>query len=194
LAIGDEVLTSVISQIVLSFFYLILTAYLNSVLPSDFGVPKAWYWPFLYIYQAITPHSTTKDEIEARENALAIEVIDGEDDDVREERKKIAQSGYPPSTPLIVNQVKKIHKPQSSNVAPKLAVKNLSFAVEERTVFGLLGPNGAGKSTLISIMTGLYPATSGEAVVAGFNIKTDRDSVYQNIGVCPQVNLNLENE
>jgi ABC-2 type transport system ATP-binding protein len=38
-------------------------------------------------------------------------------------------------------------------------------------MFGLLGPNGAGKTTLISILTGLYPPTKGNAWVAGFDIR-----------------------
>jgi ABC-type multidrug transport system ATPase subunit len=46
---------------------------------------------------------------------------------------------------------------------------------------------GAGKSTLISILTGLYEATSGSATLAGFNIKTETASVYKSIGICPQV-------
>lgn len=37
-------------------------------------------------------------------------------------------------------------------------------------MFGLLGPNGAGKTTLISILTGLYDATEGTALISGINI------------------------
>ena len=48
---------------------------------------------------------------------------------------------------------------------------------------------GAGKSTLISILTGLYEATSGSATLAGYNIKTDTANVYQSIGICPQVSF-----
>jgi ABC-type multidrug transport system ATPase subunit len=66
---------------------------------------------------------------------------------------------------------------------PKLAVRDVTLAVEEGITFGLLGPNGAGKSTLISILTGLYEATGGKATLAGFDIKTQSRQVYQNIGI-----------
>jgi ABC-2 type transport system ATP-binding protein len=66
------------------------------------------------------------------------------------------------------------------------AVDAISFAVEEGEVFGLLGPNGAGKSTLIRMMTTLIPPTSGTAVVAGIDIRSDPNGVRKAIGVIPQ--------
>lgn len=48
---------------------------------------------------------------------------------------------------------------------------------------------GAGKSTLISILTGLYPATSGKATLAGFDIVTETSGVYRSIGICPQFDI-----
>jgi ABC-2 type transport system ATP-binding protein len=66
------------------------------------------------------------------------------------------------------------------------AVKGVSFAVNEGEIFGLLGPNGAGKSTLIRMMTTLVPITSGRAMVAGFDVAKESDSVRRVIGVIPQ--------
>jgi ABC-2 type transport system ATP-binding protein len=66
------------------------------------------------------------------------------------------------------------------------AVKGVSFAVNDGEIFGLLGPNGAGKSTLIRMMTTLVPITSGRAMVAGFNVAKEPDSVRRVIGVIPQ--------
>ena len=64
-----------------------------------------------------------------------------------------------------------------------LALDNLSFTVEENTVFGFLGPNGAGKSTTMNIITGyaepaLLEDNSGIAVQferLGYFVK-DQDS------------------
>ena len=49
----------------------------------------------------------------------------------------------------------------------KLAVDNLTFAVEPGKVTGFLGPNGAGKSTTMRLILGLDNPTSGEAMVHG---------------------------
>jgi len=66
------------------------------------------------------------------------------------------------------------------------AVNGITFAVEEGEIFGLLGPNGAGKSTLIRMMTTLMAPTSGTAVINGYDIVKDADSVRRSIGVIPQ--------
>ncbi len=43
----------------------------------------------------------------------------------------------------------------------QVAVKDLSFALEEGTATALIGPNGAGKTTTLSMLAGLLRATSG---------------------------------
>lgn len=53
----------------------------------------------------------------------------------------------------------------------KIAVKNMSLKIKKGEMFGLLGPNGAGKTTLMSMLTGMYPPTRGNAWIAGFDIK-----------------------
>jgi ABC-2 type transport system ATP-binding protein len=46
-------------------------------------------------------------------------------------------------------------------------VDDVSFDLEPGTVTGFLGPNGAGKTTTMRMITGLVPASSGGALVAG---------------------------
>lgn len=48
-----------------------------------------------------------------------------------------------------------------------VAVKDLSFEVQEGEVYGLLGPNGSGKSTTLKMLLGLVTPTSGTAEVFG---------------------------
>jgi len=47
----------------------------------------------------------------------------------------------------------------------------MSLKIKKGEMFGLLGPNGAGKTTLMSMLTGMYPPTRGNAWIAGFDIK-----------------------
>ena len=63
------------------------------------------------------------------------------------------------------------------------AVKGISFDVYEGEIFGLLGPNGAGKSTTLEIMETLRKKTSGEVVVAGFDLDKEPGEIKKIIGV-----------
>ncbi|MFZ2649545.1 MAG: branched-chain amino acid ABC transporter ATP-binding protein/permease [Burkholderiaceae bacterium] len=47
------------------------------------------------------------------------------------------------------------------------ALDGVSLEVREGEIFGLLGPNGSGKSTFINLVSGHYPASSGEIVFDG---------------------------
>ena len=40
-----------------------------------------------------------------------------------------------------------------------------------------------------SILTGLFPPTSGTATINGHDIRTDMDVVRQELGLCPQHNV-----
>ncbi len=62
------------------------------------------------------------------------------------------------------------------------ALDGVSLSIPSGTVFGLLGPNGAGKTTLIKALTGISPITSGDATVAGFDVRTESLKVRARIG------------
>jgi ABC-2 type transport system ATP-binding protein len=66
------------------------------------------------------------------------------------------------------------------------AVDDISFNVENGEIFGFLGPNGAGKSTTMMILTTLLKPTSGQALVSGFDVKTNPKQVRQKIGYVQQ--------
>ncbi|MFX0140085.1 MAG: ABC transporter ATP-binding protein [Candidatus Hodarchaeota archaeon] len=55
-----------------------------------------------------------------------------------------------------------------------LAIKNLSFNIENNEIFGILGPNGAGKTTLIKLICGLLAPSSG-------SVKIDKKLVAKNL-------------
>jgi ABC-2 type transport system ATP-binding protein len=64
-----------------------------------------------------------------------------------------------------------------------MAVKGISFDVQEGEIFGLLGPNGAGKSTTLEIIETLRPKTSGEVMVDGLNLDKQPNEIKKIIGV-----------
>ncbi len=50
------------------------------------------------------------------------------------------------------------------------ALDGVGLDVREGEIMGLLGPNGSGKSTFINVVTGHYPASSGEILFEGRQI------------------------
>jgi ABC-2 type transport system ATP-binding protein len=67
-----------------------------------------------------------------------------------------------------------------------IAVNGISFNVKEGEIFGFLGANGAGKSTVIRMLCGIIEPTTGDALVGGFSIMKDPDSVKKMIGYMSQ--------
>lgn len=66
------------------------------------------------------------------------------------------------------------------------AVDDVSFRVESGEILGFLGPNGAGKTTTMRILTGYMPATTGKAVVAGFDVFDQPIEAKRRIGYLPE--------
>jgi ABC-2 type transport system ATP-binding protein len=63
------------------------------------------------------------------------------------------------------------------------AVDNISFEVEEGSIFALLGPNGAGKSTTINTLCTIFDKTSGTMTIDGKDVSHEKDAVRCVIGV-----------
>ena len=66
------------------------------------------------------------------------------------------------------------------------AVDHITLDTSRGEVFGFLGPNGAGKSTTIRILCGLLQPTSGSAMVAGYDVAREPETVRQQIGYMSQ--------
>lgn len=63
------------------------------------------------------------------------------------------------------------------------ALDKVSIEVPEGAFLSIFGPNGAGKTTLVRTLATLSRATSGTALVAGFDTKEEPDKVREHIGL-----------
>lgn len=79
-------------------------------------------------------------------------------------------------------QVEKLTK----NFGGYEALKEITFSVEKGEILGFLGPNGAGKTTTMRILTCFFPATSGKARIAGFDVFEEPHEVKRRIGYLPE--------
>ena len=66
------------------------------------------------------------------------------------------------------------------------AIDQISLDIDEGEIFGFLGPNGAGKSTTMMILTTLLKPTSGNALVQGYDVRSQGKNVRENIGFVQQ--------
>ncbi|HEX2926110.1 MAG TPA: ATP-binding cassette domain-containing protein [Ruminiclostridium sp.] len=63
------------------------------------------------------------------------------------------------------------------------AVDNISFNVEEGSIFAFLGPNGAGKSTTINTLCTIIDKTEGTLKINGNEISENKGRVRNDIGI-----------
>lgn len=63
------------------------------------------------------------------------------------------------------------------------AVNDISFEVEEGTIFAFLGPNGAGKSTTINTLCTIFEKSSGTLIIDGKDVASQKSEVRSSIGV-----------
>ena len=77
----------------------------------------------------------------------------------------------------IKNVVKKYGK--------KVALKDISFNVEDGEIFAFIGHNGAGKTTLIKSIVGIHDFDEGDILINGKSIKTDPLACKKEIAYVP---------
>ena len=82
-------------------------------------------------------------------------------------------------SPGLRGSVRALLHPETQTV---LAVKGITFTVDEGERVAFIGPNGAGKSTTIKILTGILHPTSGNASVLGLVPWKQRQQLAYQIG------------
>ena len=90
----------------------------------------------------------------------------------------------PTSGPMIqTSDLRRTFKSRKSEVE---AVRGVDLSVGAGEIFGFLGPNGAGKTTTLRMLATLLTPTSGEATVAGADLRREPQAVRERIGYVPQ--------
>jgi ABC-2 type transport system ATP-binding protein len=77
--------------------------------------------------------------------------------------------------------VKDIHKQYGETVA----LKKVTFSVDQAELFGLIGPDGAGKSSLMRILMSLYLPDSGTATMNALDVVADNKKIRLITGYMP---------
>ena len=167
--------------------YAILAWYLDEVWPTEFGVPRPFYFPFTADYwreacACCSTHSRVADS-ESREDhgdkddhaITGSDLVEPADSELRGK----AADGK-------VVKIRGLKKVFSTPDGDKVAVAGLDMTMYEGQIFVLLGHNGAGKTTTLSMLSGLLPPTEGDANIYGKSVRGELDAVRANMGVCPQ--------
>ena len=150
--------------------FALITLYMDKVAPGKFGVARPWYFPVMGL---VRNGSVTMEEVSTME--------------VDSDMFEMEPSG---EAGVRVSHLKK-EFPRWGQT-PVRAVRDVSFAAFPGEITALLGHNGAGKTTTMSVLTGLFSPTSGEAMVGGHSIRDGMDEVRQSLGLCPQHNMLFE--
>lgn len=81
----------------------------------------------------------------------------------------------------------------ANNISKAYAIKpvifKLSLHLSKCGVVGLLGANGTGKTTLIKMLSGVLKSDSGDIIINGFSINSQRISAQRQFGYLPESTL-----
>ncbi|XP_014259615.2 ATP-binding cassette sub-family A member 2-like [Cimex lectularius] len=170
--IGDTFNLLVIMVVMLldSVLYLLLTWYIENVFPGNYGMPKPW--NFLFTKSYWFPLASTSNSFQETTSDYTLKT-----NDMFEEEPNGLTKGV---------SLKNLCKTYKSG---KVALRNLSMNFYEDQITAFLGRNGAGKTTTISILTGLFPPTSGYASIYGLDVQTQMNLIRRSLGICPQYNV-----
>jgi len=84
-----------------------------------------------------------------------------------------------------MNDVTLTNIKRTYNKGEVVAVKDVSFQVEQGELFGLIGPDGAGKTSIFRMLTTLLLPDDGSASVNGFDVVKDYKEIRKRVGYMP---------
>lgn len=163
------------------FLYSLLTWYLDKVMPG-YGIPLPWYFPFqikFWFPSWYPPQPVREDDLERGLTSF----------DRERTPDKFEAISQGPFGIRIVHLSKTYDHGWCAGQKSHTAVDDLTFYLRDGSITALLGHNGAGKTTTMSILTGLFPPSTGTAYINGLDIRTSMDQIRKSLGICPQYNV-----
>ncbi|XP_063255537.1 ATP-binding cassette sub-family A member 13 [Prinia subflava] len=165
-----------------SILYFVGGWYFSNIIPGKFGLRNRWYFPFTVSYWKNLCGTERSKRHYLNSNMFFFNENFQEKDLAPQSWKVPCPEGT--SIGVVLLSLTKEHLD-----GQKAAVKDLNLTFHKGQITALLGPNGAGKTTVISLLTGLYPPSSGTIIVDGKDIRTELAAIRAELGVCPQYDV-----
>ncbi|KAL9409139.1 hypothetical protein AB3S75_047510 [Citrus x aurantiifolia] len=189
---GVNFLVCLLMMLLDTLLYGVIGLYLDKVLPKENGVRYRWNFIFHNCFRrkkSVIKHHVSSAEVKInkklskeKECAFALGACEPVVEAISLDMKQQEVDGR-------CIQIRKLHKVYATKRGNCCAVNSLQLTLYENQILALLGHNGAGKSTTISMLVGLIPPTTGDALVFGKNITADMDEIRKGLGVCPQYDI-----
>uniref|UniRef100_A0A7N6BK81 ABC transporter domain-containing protein n=1 Tax=Anabas testudineus TaxID=64144 RepID=A0A7N6BK81_ANATE len=171
-----------------SILYFIIGAYIRTVFPGKYGIPAPWYFPFKASFWAdLCCCNKSKRGVE--KGLLFSNIMQNNQPVFSDGKGKgmgkndIAGENFS-ELPVGVSLLG-----LSKLYGNRAGIENLNVSFYEGHVTSLLGHNGAGKTTTMSLLTGLFPPSSGTIEVYGRDMQTNIEDVRKDLGVCMQYDV-----
>nr|XP_033802042.1 ATP-binding cassette sub-family A member 12 isoform X2 [Geotrypetes seraphini] len=171
-----------------SFIYFIIGWYISMVFPGKYGIGVQWYFPVLPSFWAeYCGCVTSSSQIESGPLFTFIRAGKEYASFHKKDSKDVHSSNLEPEPSALIAGVSLCQL--TKKFLSKAAVQNLNLNFYEGQITALLGHNGAGKTTTISLLTGLFSASSGTILVYGKDIRTHLNQIRKSMGICMQYDV-----
>ncbi|KAM4685389.1 ATP-binding cassette sub-family A member 13 isoform 4-T7 [Amazona ochrocephala] len=165
-----------------SILYSVGGWYFSNIIPGKSGLKNRWYFPFTVSYWKNLRGAERRKRHFLNSNMIFFNENFQDKDPAPSIQKGCCIEEA--TIGVILLSLTKEHMD-----GQKAAIKDLSLTFHRGQITALLGPNGAGKTTIMSLLTGLYPPSSGTIIINGKDIHSDLAAIRTELGVCPQYDV-----
>ncbi|XP_066148886.1 cholesterol transporter ABCA5-like [Euwallacea fornicatus] len=165
--------------------------YLDSVVPSEYGVKRSPFFCFNPLFWC-KAKSADKIPLSNGESVGSVGSLTPGDEGLSSDVEPVPRELKGKEAIKIVDLFKSFKSFRKKEVQ---AVNGINLSIYQGHITAILGHNGAGKTTLFNILTGLTAPTSGTAYIFGYDVRNqnDMDQVRRMTGVCPQHDILFDN-